>query len=98
MFDQRTMACLPLMFNVSTENREWVNRRCVPQALATFEMPVILSGKIENVKRRALYSGRRLGPEFAHDVRVMLEYDGSVLHKGNSCVRRDVFFQQLRTT
>ena len=40
------------MFNVSTENREWVNRRCVPQALATFEMPVLLSGKIENVKRR----------------------------------------------
>jgi hypothetical protein len=29
-----------------------VNRRCVPQALATFEMPVLLSGKIENVKRR----------------------------------------------
>ena len=28
------------MFNVSTENREWVDRRCVPQALATFEMPV----------------------------------------------------------
>jgi len=40
------------MFNVSTENREWVNRRCVPQALATFEMPILLSGKIENVKRR----------------------------------------------
>jgi hypothetical protein len=29
-----------------------VNRRCVPQALATFEMPILLSGKIENVKRR----------------------------------------------
>ena len=40
------------MFNVSATNREWVNRRCVPQALATFEMPVLLSGKIENVKRR----------------------------------------------
>jgi hypothetical protein len=40
------------MFNVSPANREWVNRRCVPQALATFEMPVLLSGKIENVKRR----------------------------------------------
>jgi pimeloyl-ACP methyl ester carboxylesterase len=40
------------MFNVSAANREWVNRRCVPQALATFEMPVLLSGKIENVKRR----------------------------------------------
>jgi len=40
------------MFNVSAANHEWVNRRCVPQALATFEMPVLLSGKIENVKRR----------------------------------------------
>jgi hypothetical protein len=26
--------------------------QCVPQALATFEMPVSLSGKIENVKHR----------------------------------------------
>ena len=40
------------MFNVSPANREWVTRRCVPQALATFEMPVLLSGEIENVKRR----------------------------------------------
>jgi hypothetical protein len=40
------------MLGVSPANREWVNRRCVPQALATFEMPVLLSGKIEKVKRR----------------------------------------------
>ena len=40
------------MLHVSPANREWVNRRCVPQALATFEMPVLLSGKIENVKCR----------------------------------------------
>jgi hypothetical protein len=40
------------MLHVSPANREWVNRRCVPQALATFEMPVFLSGKIENVKHR----------------------------------------------
>jgi hypothetical protein len=40
------------MLHVSPANREWVNRRCVPQALATFEMPVLLSGKIENVVRR----------------------------------------------
>ena len=40
------------MLHVSPANREWVNRRCVPQALATFEMPLSLSGKIENVKRR----------------------------------------------
>ena len=40
------------MLHVSPVNREWVNRRCVPQALATFEMPVLLSGKIKNVKQR----------------------------------------------
>ena len=40
------------ILHVSPANREWVNRRCVPQALATFEMPVLLSGNIENVKRR----------------------------------------------
>jgi pimeloyl-ACP methyl ester carboxylesterase len=40
------------MLHVSPANCEWVNRRCVPQALATFEMPVLLSGKLENVKRR----------------------------------------------
>ena len=40
------------ILHVSPAHREWVNRRCVPQALATFEMPVLLSGKIGNVKRR----------------------------------------------
>jgi len=40
------------MLHVSPANREWVDRRCVPQALATFEMPILLSGKIENVKHR----------------------------------------------
>lgn len=32
------------MFNVSAANRAWVDRRCVPQALATFEMPMLLRG------------------------------------------------------
>ena len=32
------------MFNVSAANRAWVDRRCVPQALATFEMPMLLTG------------------------------------------------------
>ena len=30
------------VFNVSAANRAWVDRRCVPQALATFEMPLLL--------------------------------------------------------
>ena len=32
------------MFNVVASKREWVDRRCVPQALATFEMPLLLKG------------------------------------------------------
>ncbi|OED42152.1 alpha/beta hydrolase [Chromatiales bacterium (ex Bugula neritina AB1)] len=31
------------MFGILEKNRPWVERRCVPQSLATFEMPVLLS-------------------------------------------------------
>ncbi|MEZ5726943.1 MAG: alpha/beta hydrolase [Burkholderiaceae bacterium] len=31
------------MFNVKAENQPWVERRCVPQSLATFEMPLLLN-------------------------------------------------------
>jgi pimeloyl-ACP methyl ester carboxylesterase len=31
-------------FNVNPAKRAWVDRRCVPQALATFEMPLLLKG------------------------------------------------------
>jgi hypothetical protein len=40
------------MFNVTPERRDWVTRRCVPQSLATFEMPILLSGRAEVIKRR----------------------------------------------
>ena len=40
------------MFNVTLERRDWVNRRCVPQPLATFEMPILLSGRADAIKRR----------------------------------------------
>ncbi len=41
------------MFNIAQENQAWVDRRCVPQALATFEMPLLLSdGGLERVKER----------------------------------------------
>ena len=39
-------------FNVKPENRAWVDRRCVAQALATFEMPILLSGAGTEVKER----------------------------------------------
>ena len=40
------------MFNVAPERRDWVNRRCVPQALATFEMPILLSGRADAIEQR----------------------------------------------
>ncbi len=40
------------VFNVAERNRAWVNRRCRPQALATFEMPVLLSGRPDAIGRR----------------------------------------------
>jgi pimeloyl-ACP methyl ester carboxylesterase len=40
------------MFNIAEKNRPWVDRRCVPQALATFEMPVLLSGKADAIEKR----------------------------------------------
>jgi pimeloyl-ACP methyl ester carboxylesterase len=40
------------MFNVAESQRAWVNRRCRPQALATFESPALLSGKHLKVPQR----------------------------------------------
>jgi len=39
-------------FGTKAENRAWVDRRCVPQALATFEMPILLTGAGAAVKER----------------------------------------------
>jgi pimeloyl-ACP methyl ester carboxylesterase len=40
------------VFNIREDNRAWVDRLCRPQALATFECPVLLTGDIAKVKRR----------------------------------------------
>ena len=40
------------VFGVAAANRAWVDRRCVPQALATFEMPLLLSGEHTKVGQR----------------------------------------------
>jgi pimeloyl-ACP methyl ester carboxylesterase len=40
------------VFGISEANRPWVDRRCVPQALATFDMPILLSGDHAKVARR----------------------------------------------
>jgi pimeloyl-ACP methyl ester carboxylesterase len=39
------MAPIPAeAFNIRPENRPWVDRRCVPQSLATFTLPCLLGG------------------------------------------------------
>ena len=40
------------VFNIAERNQAWVNRRCRPQALATFEMPVLLTGGIDKIGHR----------------------------------------------
>jgi pimeloyl-ACP methyl ester carboxylesterase len=40
------------MFNIAQANRAWVDRRCRPQALATFEVPLLLSGGIDKIAKR----------------------------------------------
>jgi len=40
------------VFGIREENRAWVDRRCTPQALATFEMPVLLSGESDGIGKR----------------------------------------------
>ncbi len=50
------MAPIPAeMFGIKVENRAWVERRCVPQALATFEMPLLLSGGGNDTVKRRVY-------------------------------------------
>jgi pimeloyl-ACP methyl ester carboxylesterase len=50
------MAPIPAeMFGIRVENRAWVERRCVPQALATFEMPLLLSGGGNDTVSKRLY-------------------------------------------
>jgi pimeloyl-ACP methyl ester carboxylesterase len=47
-----TAAIPAAVFNIREDNRAWVDRLCRPQALATFECPVLLTGDIAKVKHR----------------------------------------------
>lgn len=40
------------MFQIAAANRAWVDRRCVPQALATFDMPALLTGDGASIAHR----------------------------------------------
>jgi pimeloyl-ACP methyl ester carboxylesterase len=47
------MAPIPAAgFNIRPENQAWVDRRCVPQPLATFTTPVLLTGAHAKVKTK----------------------------------------------
>ena len=37
-------------FNVNPKDRDWVNRQCTPQPLATFQQPLRLTGAIEGIR------------------------------------------------
>jgi pimeloyl-ACP methyl ester carboxylesterase len=41
------------VFGIKPENRPWVDSLCRPQALATFECPVLLTGAYQQVKNRS---------------------------------------------
>jgi len=38
------------VFNVNAKDRDWVNRQCTPQPLATFQQPIHLSGALDGIK------------------------------------------------
>jgi hypothetical protein len=38
------------VFNVNSEDREWVNRQCTPQPIDCFQQRISLSGGIEKIK------------------------------------------------
>jgi pimeloyl-ACP methyl ester carboxylesterase len=62
------------VFNVVADKREWVNRRCTPQALATFEMPLLLAGGGAKVRQRVYILADGWDPSpFRHFAKL---YDG----------------------
>jgi hypothetical protein len=38
-------------FGIKAENQAWVDRRCVSQALATFKLPVLISGAAASIPK-----------------------------------------------
>ncbi|MCO5100689.1 MAG: alpha/beta hydrolase [Burkholderiaceae bacterium] len=71
------------MFNIDEANRAWVDRRCVAQALATFEMPLLLSGGgLEQVKERVYVLADGWDPSpFRHFAKLYEGADGWRIEK-----------------
>ncbi|SDR20928.1 Alpha/beta hydrolase family protein [Paraburkholderia fungorum] len=49
-------------FNVEPKNRAWIDRRCSPQAFATFETQVLLTGRGAAIKDRLYILAEGWGP------------------------------------
>jgi hypothetical protein len=62
------------MFNIAQANRARVDRLCRPQALATFEMPLLLTGALDKVQKRSYILADGWDPSpFRHFAKL---YDG----------------------
>jgi hypothetical protein len=49
-------------FNVNAKDRDWVNRQCTMQPLATFQQPIHLTGAIERIKNVTFILANGWGP------------------------------------
>ena len=68
-------------FGVKPEHRAWVDRRCVPQPLAGFTTPLMLTGDWARVPRKTYILARR--------------YAGSAFHGYAAALRKDPAWQVL---
>ena len=50
------------VFNVNTHDRDWVNRQCTAQSLATFRQPIHLTGALDAIKNVTFILASGWGP------------------------------------
>ncbi len=50
------------VFNVNAHDRDWVNRQCTPQPLATFQQPLRLTGALDAIKNVTFILASGWGP------------------------------------
>ncbi len=50
------------VFNVNAKDRDWVNRQCTMQPLATFQQPLRLTGAIDRLKNVTFILASGWGP------------------------------------
>lgn len=54
------------VFNVNAQDRDWVDRQCTPQPLATFQQPIRLNGGLPQISRsHFIYASDWEGTPFA---------------------------------